>query len=254
MRINERHKKILALLNKEDNISVAELAQKLDVSLVTIRKDLSHLESQKKLYRTHGKAVLINPYTYDTHVSEKEKRYPDEKRKIGLFAAEMIDSNDTIIIGSGTTMHFFARELEAKDKLTVITSSVQVTSILATKQNIEIILLGGFVRNSSVSTVGSYTEKMIENFSCSKFFLGIDGINSEFGLTTTNMEEASLNKKMIKSSQKVIVLADSSKFGRRGFSRICHSQDIDQIITDKGISQHYIKELTDNGIEVSIVE
>lgn len=95
---------------------------------------------------------------------------------------------------------------------------------------------------------------MIENFSCSKVFIGTDGINPEFGLTTTNMAEASLNKKMIEASQKVIVLADSSKFGRRGFSRVCFLEDIDQVITDKKIPQHYVKKLIDNDIEVSIAD
>ena len=91
------------------------------------------------------------------------------------------------------------------------------------------------------------------SFSCSKLFLGVDGIDLEFGLTTTNVMEAHLNRQMINISQKAIVLADSSKFGKRGFGRICGFEDIDQIITDKGISEHTLNSLQGMGVKVTIV-
>jgi len=104
---------------------------------------------------------------------------------------------------------------------------------IARNKNIDIIQLGGFVRNSSVSVVGNYAEKMLENFSCSKLFMGVDGIDLDYGLTTTNMMEANLNQVMIQAAQKVYVLADSSKFGRRGFGKIC---DLDAVITSSRIN------------------
>jgi DeoR family transcriptional regulator of aga operon len=98
-----------------------------------------------------------------------------------------------------------------------------------------------------------YAEKVLDDFSCSKLFLGVDGIDIEFGLTTTNVMEAQLNRKMIAASQKTIVLADSSKFGKRGFGRICGLEDVEQIVTDRGISDHMCKSLKGMGIEVTIV-
>ena len=98
-----------------------------------------------------------------------------------------------------------------------------------------------------------YAEKILDDFSCSKLFLGVDGIDIDFGLTTTHVQEAQLNRKMIAASQKTIVLADSSKFGKRGFGRICGLEDIEQIITDKGISDHMVETLKGMGIEVTIV-
>jgi DeoR family transcriptional regulator, aga operon transcriptional repressor len=116
-----------------------------------------------------------------------------------------------------------------------------------------VIQLGGLLRNSSSSVTGNYAEKILEDFSCSKLFLGVDGIDPEFGLTTTNMMEAQLNKKMIAASQKTIVLADSTKFGKRGFGKICGLEDIEQVITDSGISDHMVETLKGMGIEVTIV-
>ena len=115
------------------------------------------------------------------------------------------------------------------------------------------IQLGGLLRKSSSSVTGSYAEKILDDFSCSKLFLGVDGIDVEFGLTTTNMMEAQLNRKMIQAAQKTIVLADSSKFGKRGFGKICGLEDIEQVITDHNISEHMVETLKGIGIEVTIV-
>ena len=104
-----------------------------------------------------------------------------------------------------------------------------------------------------ISKLGSFAVKILEDFSCSKLFLGVDGIDMEFGLTTTNMMEAQLNKKMINAAQKTIVLADSSKFGKRGFGKICGLEDIDQVITDTDISEHMVEMLQGMGIQVTIV-
>ena len=250
----ERHQYILNALHERGSVAVAELAGELKVSEVTIRKDLSMLEQQKKLYRAHGSAILISPYISDRHVSEKEKQSVPEKRAIGAEAARLIAPNDSIVIASGTTMLYFAREIHPAEPLTVITSSVQVTSILSQESRVEVYQLGGFVRRSSVSVAGNYAEEMLRSFHCSKLFIGVDGIDPGFGLTTTNVMEASVNRAMIDAAQKVVVLADSSKFGRRGFSRICGLDAVDEIITDSGIAQHTLQQLADRGVTVRVVE
>ena len=250
----ERHELIMNMLRESGSITVTALAERLNVSEVTIRKDLNLLEEKKILYRTHGSAVLVNPYINDRHVNEKEKQSVREKHAIGRFAAELVTPSDTILIASGTTMMALAREIEVKEHLTAITAAINVAMILAKNKNIDIIQLGGILRNSSVSAVGPYAEDMLRNFSCSKLFIGVDGIDSEFGLTTTNLMEAELNRVMIGSVQKVIVLADSSKFGRKGFAKICDITAVNQVITDSRIPEHAYRELTEAGIEVSVVD
>lgn len=252
MTLAERHNSILELLKQRGSIPVSDLADILKVSSVTIRKDLTLLEEKKLLYRTHGSAILINPYINDRHVSEKEKLNTEEKQAIGKLAATLIAPDDSIIIASGTTMFFLAHAIVPQSHLTVITSSINVTSILARYKDIDIIQLGGIVRNSSVSVVSEYAEKMLDNFSCSKLFIGVDGIDLDYGLTTTNLMEASLNKSMIRAAQKTIVLTDSSKFGRRGFGKICGLEAIDHIITDNKVPLQTVKSLQDMGIEITI--
>ena len=126
-----------------------------------------------------------------------------------------------------------------------------MASVLSKDPGIEVIQLGGIVRGSSLSAVGCDTERMLENFTGSKLFMGVDGFDLEYGLSTTNLLEANLNRAMIRSAQKTVVLTDSTKFGRRGFSRIC---DVDEVITDAGIPQHILESLRRRGIEVTVVE
>lgn len=250
----ERQSIILELLIQHNSILVTDLATHLNVSSVTIRKDLTDLEREKKLYRNHGKAILIDPYIDNRNVSEKEKLYVEEKRLIGMKAASLITPKDSILIASGTTMHALARSIVPADELTVITASMEVSNILASEKNIYIIQLGGILRHSSLSVVGKYAENILADFSCSKLFIGVDGIDLDFGITTTNMMEASLNRVMMQTAQKTIVLADSSKFGRRGFSKIADMGDVDHIITDSRIPPSTALRLEEMGIEVTIAD
>jgi DeoR family transcriptional regulator of aga operon len=150
-------------------------------------------------------------------------------------------------------MLYLAREIKAQGRLTVITSAINIVPILTRDRNVDVVQLGGMVRNTSVSAVGVYAERMLEDFSCSKLFLGVDGIDLDYGLSTTNLMEASLNRAMIRAAQKTILLVDSSKFGRRGFSKICDLDEVDQIITDSRISPHILEQLHSRGIEVTVV-
>ena len=165
----------------------------------------------------------------------------------------MVLADDCIIIGSGTTVLSLARSIKPQGNLTVITAALNVATAINQHKETEVLVLGGIIRKSSSSVTGIYAEKILEDFSCSKFFLGVDGIDIEFGLTTTHIMEAQLNRKMIQASQKTIVLADSSKFGKRGFGRICGLEDVEQIITDRGVSPHTVEALKGMGIEVTIV-
>ncbi len=250
----ERHARILEIMHQKGSVSVGALAELLKVSEVTIRKDLSALEQQNKLYRAHGSAILISPYISDRHVNEKEKHNVAEKRAIGLRAAQAITPDDSIIIASGTTMLSFAREIVPQGKLTAITSAVPVASILSNKTGIEVVQLGGILRDSSVSVVGHFAKEMLRNFSCSKLYVGVDGIDPDFGLTTTNLMEAELNRAMMNAAQKTIVLADSTKFGRRGFSKIFDLEEVDEIITDSNVNPRFLQELRERGIEVTVVD
>ena len=250
----KRHEMIMEELIKHGSVMVSDLVKLLDVSAVTIRKDLTELEKSDKLYRSHGKAVLINPYINNRSVNEKEKLATDEKHAIGREAARLITRNDSICIASGTTVHALARNIVPIHKLTVVSASLPVTNILSEHENIDIIQLGGILRHSSLSVVGEYASRILDQCSFSKLYLGVDGIDLEFGITTTEMREAALNQKMIAAAEKTIVLADSTKFGRRGFAKIADIDAVDLIITDAGIAPKTIKKIEDLGIELIIAQ
>ena len=251
--IAERHKYILESLAKNGFIKVNEIAKELEVTPVTIRKDLKHLEEKKLLYRTHGSASPVNPLTSDIDVHEKEKLRKEEKKRIATAAAKLIEENDSIIIASGSTVHTFAEHITPINHLTVVTASLKTSLLLNTINNIEVIQLGGIVRKNSFSVIGDYTSLFFEQITCSKLFLGVDGIDLDYGITNSNIEEAVLNKKMIEASLRTIILADSSKFGRRGFGKICSLDCIDVIITDSGISQSMAQAIEEMGIELIVV-
>src|SRR4051812_14708281 len=253
MNLTERHQHIIHKLKKEGKVTVVDLCTELNVSSVTIRKDLQMLEDRQLLFRTHGGGTLSNPYTVDRPVDVKEKIHSGEKSNIGEAAARLVLPNDCILIASGTTVLSLARSIRPQGSLTVITAALNVALELIHQTDIEVIQLGGLLRKSSSSVTGTYAEKILDDFSCTKLFLGVDGIDMGFGLTTTNMMEAQLNRKMIAVAQKTIVLADSSKFGKRGFGRICGLEDIDQVITDSQASEHLVGTLRGMGVEVTVV-
>lgn len=249
----KRHQTILDKLQEEGFVKVLHLSKLMDVSTVTIRKDLKLLEDKGLLFRSHGGAALNNPYTIDKSVNEKEKIRANEKSRIAAAAAALVQEDDSIIIASGTTVQALSKQIKPMGHLTVVTASLNVAQELNRHQSVEVLQLGGTLRKSSSSVAGAYAENMLRDFFCSKLFLGVDGIDLDFGLTTTNSAEAQLNRMMMKAAQKTILLADSSKFGKRGFGKICEWQDIDQVITDSGIPSYIAKILEDGGVEVTIV-
>lgn len=250
----QRHNIILKELEKNDMLKVSDLSKKLNVSIVTIRKDLKTLENKKLIYRTHGLVYKSNPYTQDINVVEKKLINAEQKKEIGKFATSLIEPNDAILIASGTTVLNFANNINVTSgKLTVVTSAMNVALALSEKKNIEVIQLGGVVRPNSTSVVGPYAEEVLKNMSFSKLFLGVDGVDLEYGCSTSNLLEASLNYSMIKAAHKTIVLTDSSKFGRKGFGKICDLSEVDQIITDADISDNSKNNIENLGIELTIV-
>lgn len=250
MTIAERHKYILEQLKQTGTVRVVELSDEMNVSVVTIRKDLKVLEDRGILFRSHGSASSRELFIHDRSVNEKQHLFSEEKKQIARTAISFLTSGEAIIIGSGTTAFYFAQFIPEDLELTVLTAAMNVSQALLSKPNIEVVQLGGVVRKNATSVVGPFAEEMLKQFACSKLFLGVDGLSLEFGLTTSNMMEAHLNKAMIKAVQKTIVLCDSSKIERRGFGRICEVEEVDVVISDGGMPEMVVAELEGLGLEV----
>lgn len=250
--IAERHNYILEQLRKQHYVKVAEIAKELNVTTVTIRKDLKNLEDRNLLFRTHGSAMPINPYVPDISLQIKGTLRNEEKNKIAVEAAKLIEENDSIIISAGSTNYKFAEQIRPKGHLNVVTPALPVAILLNELPDVSVIQLGGNLHKKSLSVRGEYTALAFDDFTCSKLFLGVDGIDKEHGITNSNIEEALLSKKMIDSSSKTIILADSSKFGKRGFGKVCALERIDIIITDDGITDSMANMIDNMGIKLIV--
>lgn len=245
-----RHELILQKLHENGRIMIDELTRLTGVSGVTIRKDLKLLEDKNLLFPTKGGASLSNPYMIERPINEKELIHATEKEQIAKAALSIIGENDSIIIGSGTTVFAFAHALYPSRHLTVITPAVKVTLELCNRPNIQVLQLGGLIRPNSSSVAGTYAEEILESVSCGIFFMGVDGIDPDFGLSITNLAETSLDQKMIASAQRVAILADSSKFGKRGLGKVCDFDHIQFIITDNNVSKGMVKKIEEKGVKM----
>lgn len=249
----ERRDYAQKVLRKQGHVSVSDLSDELGVSEVTIRKDLQYLEKHNLLLRTHGGAILPDRFVADRPFEEKAKHNAEAKDRIGKAAADLVQNNDTLFLDAGTTTMQVARNLDRSCHLTVVTNAVNIAMELIGRANTEVIMLGGVLRMTSASVVGPFAEKMIRQHACSKMFLGVDGFDLDHGLTTTDPMEAQVNRLMIDAAEQVIVVADSSKFGRRGLSRICSVDQIDMVITDEDVPDHVRNALDERGIALTTV-
>lgn len=248
----ERRSLIIKELNLKGKVDVNVLSKMFGVSEVTIRNDLAQLEKKNILIRARGGALKIDPVGIDYHISEKDKINIKAKQLIGSKATNFVNEGDTIMIDSGTTAMELVRNLDNKMSLTVITNALNIANQFFDNNNINVIIPGGFLRNKSFSLVGTPAEKSIRNYFCDKLFLGVDGLDIDYGLSTPNIEEAHFNSTMIEMSNQVIVLADSSKIGKRSLAFICPLTKVDILITDSNISDVQKTSLENIGIKVVI--
>jgi len=249
----KRHQLILQQLENQGHVGVLDLSTALQVSTVTIRKDLQLLEDKGLLIRSHGGATLESVYSKEPPPDEEEALSAAREVAIAAAGAQLIQPHESVIMAAGTILLAMARALPPHLPITVITPALTIGLELLQHPEIEVLQLGGYLRHSSSSVTGPHAEQVLTQIACSKLFLGVDGIDLDFGLTTTSISEAHLHQQMIRSAQQIIVLADSSKFGKRGFSRICGLDQVHRIITDKGISRQDAKRLEEQGIALTVV-
>lgn len=252
--ITERHELILKKLKENGRVFIEELSDEMQVSGVTIRKDLKLLENKNLLFCTRGGGSISNPYKIERHINEKELISVKEKQQIARAALSLIEDNDSIIIGSGTTVFELARSLHPVKRITVITPALKVAMELSNRPNVEVLQLGGILRPNSSSVAGFFAENILAQISCGILFLGVDGIDLHFGLSITNLAETGLDQKMIDATQSVVIMADSSKFGQRGVGKICDLEQVQYIITDEGVPSETVKQLEEREIKVIIAK
>jgi DeoR family transcriptional regulator of aga operon len=249
----ERRRAILEIINREGRVVVKDLARRFSTSHVTIRSDLESLHNKGLAQRTHGGALPLQVGALlDPTLREKENQHPEEKKRIADASAALVKDGESVVLDSGTTATMVARSLRRFRNLTVITNAVNIAAELAGTA-VEVILTGGTLRENSFSLVGPLAEDTLHRLSADIMFLGVDGFDVRYGLTTPNLLEAKVNRVMMEISRRTVVICDSSKFGRRSLSLIAPPSAIHHVITDNGVAKADLRVLKESRIEVTIV-
>lgn len=253
MMAEERRQKILAMLQADGRVLVSNLSKVFKVSQITIRKDLDSLHGRGLVQRSHGGALPPSSSAlFDPSLEEKQKQHTAEKQRIAAAAAKMVTEGSCVMLDSGTTTAAIAHALKKFSSLTVITNAINIAAELA-PTNIEVILTGGTLRKNSFSLVGPVAEDVLAQMHADILFLGVDGFDTEIGLTTPNLLESRVNRAMITSATRVVAVCDSTKFYRRSLSRIVPISALHHIITDHGIPHTTAEALRKLNIAVTLV-
>lgn len=252
--LNERQRKITNLVEKNGSARVSELSKDFRVSEETVRRDLEKLETDGFVNRIHGGAVKRSiEEGVEIPVLNRQETHTEEKEMIAKKAASFIEDGDIVAVDASTTVLQMTKYLKNK-KLTVITNSIPVTLDLVKQEGIEVILIGGYVSEGSMSLVGNFAEKVIQDYHVDKFFFSCMGVDIKRGVSEIHEAQALLKKQLIDISEQLFLLADYSKFGVKSLIGLCDLYDVDYLITDNKVSIEKIKELNNLGIKAHIGE
>lgn len=228
--MKNRTNQILEMLIKENKIEVSQLAKELQVSQVTVRKDLDTLESKGLIKREHGFALLLKNNDNNSRLA----LHYEAKHRIALQAAELVHDGDTILIGGGSCCALLAEELIAsKKQLTLVTNSVFLANYLHGRTDFQTVLLGGIYQSDTQALVGPLVKQSAENFCVDYFFLGCDGYSPRTGFTTRNQLLAQANRDMAAQAERIVMLTESVKFSRHGIVPMKLDEQIHTVITDE---------------------
>ncbi|MGA8245934.1 MAG: DeoR/GlpR family DNA-binding transcription regulator [Nocardioides sp.] len=245
---------ILQELNASGSVGVTELAARLEVSEASVRRDLHLLENQNLLTRTHGGAVASG-VLYELPMRYRGGQHHDAKRAIAAAAAELVTPDiSSVGLNGGTTTTEVARALAARPGLRVVTNALNIASELAVRSNIELVVCGGSARSESYELVGPLAELTLANLNLDLAVIGVDGISATAGLTTHHEVEAHTNRALLRAAERVAVVADSSKIGRRGFAKIGDLDVVGDLITDALAAPDDVEALRGAGLRVHLVD
>lgn len=259
MPTRQRRQRIVELVQREGEQRVSDLAGRFGVSTVTIRTDLAVLEKEGRLVRAHGGASApAEPRGAGTlvtallRVDERATLNLDQKRRIGRAAAARVAPGDTILLDAGTTAVEIARQIARLEPLTVVTNALNVALELGAAPSQRLILLGGAYHPQSSSTVGPLAVKSLSELAVGTLFLGTQAFDAAAGLTDSTMEIAEVKRAMIRAARRVVLVTDSSKWGRASLHRVADLEEIDTLVTDEGLPAEARELCARLGIELVI--
>ncbi|MGA8110903.1 MAG: DeoR/GlpR family DNA-binding transcription regulator [Acidobacteriaceae bacterium] len=259
VKTEQRAKKIVQVLLRHGNASVDDLVSMLGASAPSIRRDLARLEQRNLVHRTHGGARLAEQMQYeafrfDSSFQVRESRFAEEKRRIGMAAAELIREHDTVGFTAGTTPTQVARCIRHRNSIHVITNAVNIAMELSNQPALNVTLTGGTMRwAGAFSLTGPIAVEMLNSVFLDTVFIGACGVDPQCGVTTIEPDEAAVFRAMVRQAKQVVVVADSSKISMVSPALICPAGEIDILVTDSGIAPDALRAFRARDIEVHAV-
>ncbi len=249
MKATERQLRIRQMLDSRDFLDLETLCRELDASESSIRRDLDDLESQNILKRVYGGAVPAHPRASETFdFSVESGRFSDEKSRIARLTADLIQDGETVILDGGSTVAAVARELASKS-LHIVTNSLPIAEMLEARRNIELTLTGGYLDPRIRVMLGPLCEQMLGLIRADVLIMGIGSV-SEQGFSNNNTLVVGSEQKMIEIANRVIIVADHTKFGRSAMIPVAQLSAADTVVSDSELAPEYVELLRSKGIEV----
>jgi len=235
-----RRQSLLDLLRRQPGLRVPEIAQLLGISEGTVRNDLNALETDGRLERVHGGAILLEPKNIgNVSFTDRHHERVVEKQAIARFAANMVQDGDAILLDASSTAYYFALALTQNQRLRVVTSGLDVARLMAQNTTNTVILIGGILSPDGSSVTGLLSEQVIAELHIQKAFVSCSGFSIERGMTEVHLEEAQLKRKAIESAKQVFALVDSSKMGHEDLTPFARPLQITHLFTDTDISDEW---------------
>lgn len=254
MYAEERQLAIAQLVGEHGRMSVADIAERFDVTTETVRRDLSALERLALVRRVHGGAVPAQAIAgLEPAVGERDRANADQKHRIAVAAVRLLPPpGGTVLVDAGTTTSRFVHELPRDHRLSVVTHSVPVAAQLAGSPVFELHLLPGRVRPSTHAAVGAETVAALGRLRVDVAFIATNGLSTSHGLSTPDAAEAATKRAIVAAARRVVCLADSTKLGVETTHRFADLREIDVLVTDSDIDDDVADELRAAGIEVVV--
>lgn len=253
----ERRSQIAQMVMEQGKVIVSELVDMFHVTETSIRRDLNILEDNKRLKRIHGGAIPIPGNFRTDSFAEKESLHIKSKESIGQVAASMVKQGDIILLDSGTTTLQIIRNipssLRVNNLVTIVTNSIPVAHEVLAWPSPNLTILGGIYLPDYQATVGPQTVTQLNELSANIAFLGTDGLTLHGGATTANVLMAEIDRLMVEHSRRAVLVTDSSKIGRVGFTPVKPISSYDTIITDSNAQQDFIDAIREMGVELILV-
>jgi DeoR/GlpR family transcriptional regulator of sugar metabolism len=249
----QRHRKILEQLEERGSVNVSELSASLNVSEMTVRRDLNELGNVGLLRRIHGGASSSRNRAFEPPLPVRRTKNMLVKKILGKYASKMVAEGDSIALDVGSTIYEVAASLKETRNITIVTPSIQIANLFCDRSDVRLILPGGVVRPGETSLVGDLARKTLESLFVDRLFLGVGAVDTKSGLTEYNMEDTAIKQTMIANSMEVVLVADSSKFQRVAFTFVAPFKAIHHVVTDADSPEEVLSAFKDAGATVHVI-